>query len=100
MNRIIKLSDAKVPPLFKTEKPKRKNDTKSLGIKTSKRRQQNQGKKSNQKDVPVGSAKRRTKCNNVVLKTDEISKNNCEIHGQKYKSEVQLELDRLNNQLK
>ena len=93
MNRMIKLTDAKVPPQFKTAKSKRKNDTKSLGINSSKRQIQNQVTKSTGQP-----AKRRRKCNNADSKSDGIS--NFEIRGQKYKSEVQLELDRLNNQLK
>ena len=96
MNRIIKLTDAKVPPLFKTEKAKRKNDTKPISIKTSKRRLQNQANNTNQNELSTGQpAKRRRKCTNADLKSDNVV-----IHGQKYKSEVQLELDRLNNQLK
>lgn len=96
MNRIIKLTDAKVPSSFKTEKSKRKNGKqgrKSFDVKTCKRRQHSRDNKAspNQKDTVAGpSLKRRRKGNNDGSRSDRSFQ----------KSEVQLELEKLNTQLK
>ena len=100
MNRIIKLTDAKVPSSFKTEKSKRKNGKqgrKSFDVKTCKRRQHSRDNKAspNQKDTVAGpdhgpSLKRRRKGNNDDSRSDRSFQ----------KSEVQLELEKLNTQLK